>query len=60
MKRRAQFNQFLSSNTAFTANRYFRLMAPATLEHTPISTYGLYLNIAQSPIAPWISGEHAL
>ncbi|KAJ7836812.1 GPCR fungal pheromone mating factor, partial [Mycena leptocephala] len=61
MKRRAQFNQFLSSNTALTANRYFRLMALATLElafNTPISTYGLYLNVTQSPIAPWISWEN--
>ncbi|KAJ6543082.1 pheromone A receptor-domain-containing protein [Mycena capillaripes] len=61
MKRRAQFNQFLSSNTALTANRYFRLMALATLElvlNTPISSYGLYLNVTQSPIAPWVSWEN--
>ncbi|KAJ7475475.1 Rcb3.42 [Mycena galericulata] len=58
MKRRAQFNQFLSSNTGLTANRYFRLMALATIElafNTPISSYGLYLNVTQSPIQPWIS-----
>ncbi|KAJ7085486.1 pheromone receptor Rcb3 B45 [Mycena belliarum] len=58
MKRRAQFNQFLSSNAALTANRYFRLMALATIElvcNTPISSYGLYLNVTQSPIQPWIS-----
>ncbi|KAJ7164082.1 pheromone A receptor-domain-containing protein [Mycena filopes] len=61
MKRRAQFNQFLSSNAALTTNRYFRLMALATIElafNTPISSYGLYLNITQSPIAPWISWEN--
>ncbi|KAJ7661864.1 pheromone A receptor-domain-containing protein [Mycena rosella] len=58
MNRRAQFSEFLSSNTALTANRYFRLMALATVElaiNTPISSYGLYLNITQSPIQPWIS-----
>ncbi|KAJ7455421.1 pheromone A receptor-domain-containing protein [Mycena latifolia] len=58
MKRRAQFNQFLSSNAALTANRYFRLMALATIElafNTPISSYGLYLNVTQSPIQPWVS-----
>nr|QQL12040.1 mating-type protein STE3.1 [Hypsizygus marmoreus] len=59
MKRRAQFSQFLSSaNSTLTVNRYFRLMSLATVEllfNTPISTYGLYLNITTSPIYPWKS-----
>ncbi|KIJ93461.1 hypothetical protein K443DRAFT_684538 [Laccaria amethystina LaAM-08-1] len=58
MIRRAQFSQFLSSNTSLTVNRYFRLMALATVEllfNTPISTYGLYLNITTRPIYPWKS-----
>lgn len=58
MKRRAQFNQFLSSNTSLTVNRYFRLMCLATAElifNLPITTYGLYLNITTRPIYPWKS-----
>ncbi|RDB18297.1 Pheromone B alpha 3 receptor [Hypsizygus marmoreus] len=58
MKRRAQFSQFLSSNSSLTVNRYFRLMCLATVEllvNTPISAYGLYLNISTSPIYPWKS-----
>ncbi|KAJ7182462.1 pheromone A receptor-domain-containing protein [Mycena crocata] len=61
MKRRAQFNQFLSASPSLTAHRYFRLMALATIEllfNTPISSYGLYLNITQSPIQPWISWDN--
>ncbi|KIM42060.1 hypothetical protein M413DRAFT_445231 [Hebeloma cylindrosporum] len=58
MHRRAQFNQFLTSNTSLTVNRYFRLMCLATAEilfTLPISTYGLYLNISMKPIYPWKS-----
>jgi len=58
MKRRAQFNQFLSSNTSLTVNRYFRLMCLATAElifSLPVTTYGLYLNITTRPIYPWKS-----
>ncbi|EMD35181.1 STE3-like pheromone receptor B mating type [Gelatoporia subvermispora B] len=56
--RRAEFNKFLSSNTSLTANRYFRLMALATTElmcSTPISAYGMYLNLSGSNVRPWIS-----
>ncbi|KAF8055251.1 pheromone receptor [Lyophyllum atratum] len=56
MKRRAQFSEFLSSNSTLTVNRYFRLMALATVEllfNTPISTFGLYLNAVLKPIYPW-------
>ena len=60
MQRRAQFSQFLSSSTtsSLTINRYFRLMALATLEiifAIPFSSYGLYANITQAPIYPWTS-----
>jgi len=58
MHRRAQFSQFLTSNTSLTVNRYFRLMCLATAEiifTLPISTYGLYLNITMKPIYPWKS-----
>lgn len=59
MKRRAQFSQFVSSvNSSLTISRYFRLMLLATSEllfNIPISTYGLYLNITNTPIYPWKS-----
>jgi len=56
MKRRAQFSEFLSSNTPLSINRYFRLMALATLEllcTTPISAYGTYMNVTENPLQPW-------
>lgn len=56
MKRRAQFNEFVSSTTSLTISRYFRLMALATIEimcTTPITAYGVYLNATLSPIQPW-------
>lgn len=58
MQRRADFSRFLSSSTSLTINRYFRLMALATVEllfNIPLSTYGLYLNITGRPIYPWKS-----
>ncbi|PPQ94357.1 hypothetical protein CVT25_000685 [Psilocybe cyanescens] len=58
MLRRAQFTQFLSSNTSLTVNRYFRLMCLATTEilfTIPISSYGVYLNAVNMPIYPWKS-----
>nr|UWI70536.1 pheromone receptor B2 [Pleurotus eryngii] len=56
MIRRVQFKQFLSRSGSLTANRYFRLMALATIElslNTPISAYGVYLTATSSPIQPW-------
>ncbi|KAG5641424.1 hypothetical protein DXG03_005250 [Asterophora parasitica] len=58
MKRRAQFSEFLSSNSTLTVNRYFRLMCLATVEllfNTPITAYGLYLNATVTPLYPWTS-----
>ncbi|KAK0446039.1 GPCR fungal pheromone mating factor [Desarmillaria tabescens] len=54
---RLQFNQFLSSNSSLTANRYFRLMALASIELfvNTISGYGLYTNINRGEIHPWVS-----
>ncbi|KAF8149601.1 GPCR fungal pheromone mating factor, partial [Mycena galopus ATCC 62051] len=57
-RRRAIFAQFLCPNPGLTPNRYFRLMALASLEliiTLPLVTYILYLNISSSPIQPWIS-----
>ncbi|KAI0682990.1 pheromone A receptor-domain-containing protein [Cerioporus squamosus] len=59
-KRRAQFAEFMSSHSALTVNRYFRLMAIATTDllfSVPISAYGIYLNVAQGEIFPWISWD---
>ncbi|KAG6328748.1 hypothetical protein ID866_10342 [Astraeus odoratus] len=56
MKRRAQFNELVSSATSLTISRYFRLMALATTEiicTIPITAYGIYLNVTLSPIQPW-------
>ncbi|KAH7904575.1 pheromone A receptor-domain-containing protein [Hygrophoropsis aurantiaca] len=56
MQRRAQFSEFVSATTSLTINRYFRLMALATVEllfTTPICAYGIYLNVVSSPVQPW-------
>ncbi|KAG1809287.1 pheromone A receptor-domain-containing protein [Suillus variegatus] len=56
MKRRTQFSAFLASRTSLSSSRYFRLMALATMEllcTTPISAYGIYINIADNPLEPW-------
>ncbi|KAI0334179.1 fungal pheromone STE3G-protein-coupled receptor [Cubamyces sp. BRFM 1775] len=60
LRRRAQFNAYLTSNSSLTANRYFRLMAIASVEivcTVPISAYGLYLNLTSAPMNPWISWD---
>nr|VWO99367.1 Pheromone receptor CPRa1p [Ganoderma boninense] len=60
LRRRAQFNSYLASNASLTANRYFRLMAIASLEIVctiPLSAYGLYLNLTSGPMNSWISWE---
>jgi pheromone a factor receptor len=46
----------MSSNPSLTINRYFRLMSLATIEllvNTPISVYGIYLNLKSGTIQPW-------
>jgi pheromone a factor receptor len=61
MKRRAQFSQFISSSTSLTVNRYFRLMALATVEllcTTPISAYAIYLNVTANPMQPWVGWSY--
>lgn len=58
LKRRAQFNQFLSCNASLNASRYFRLMTLATIElccTTPTALYGMWLNLEDSKVQPWIS-----
>jgi len=56
--RRAQFMECLASSSGLTANRYFRLMALASVEllcTIPFSAYGIYLNATAAPLYPWIS-----
>ncbi|KAF9555104.1 STE3-domain-containing protein [Agrocybe pediades] len=58
MHRRAQFSQYLSSTASISVNLYFRLMCLATTDiliTVPVSSYGLYLNMAAKPIYPWKS-----
>ncbi|KAJ7753183.1 pheromone A receptor-domain-containing protein [Mycena metata] len=59
LHRSAQFAQFLSASALTpTPNRYFRLMALASLElllNLPLASYGLFLTASRSPIAPWVS-----
>ncbi|TFY76225.1 hypothetical protein EWM64_g7786 [Hericium alpestre] len=55
-KRRAQFSEFMTSNSSLTINRYFRLMALAmtdVLFTVPISAYGIYLNATSNSMSPW-------
>ncbi|PPQ96632.1 hypothetical protein CVT26_010672 [Gymnopilus dilepis] len=57
-RRRAEFSQFLTSNTSLTLSRYFRLMALAMTEicaTTPLSIFTIWLNATATPIHPWIS-----
>ncbi|KAJ8502461.1 hypothetical protein ONZ45_g11738 [Pleurotus djamor] len=60
IRRRVQFNQFLTSNKSLSASRYFRLMALATCDlmlTIPLASFVIWLNTVASPIAPWISWE---
>nr|UWI70528.1 pheromone receptor B2 [Pleurotus eryngii] len=60
IRRRVQFNQFLSSNKSLTAGRYFRLMALAACDLTftiPLSIFIIWVNTVANPVAPWISWE---
>ncbi|KDR78096.1 hypothetical protein GALMADRAFT_245099 [Galerina marginata CBS 339.88] len=59
-RRRAEFSQFLSSNTTLTMGHYFRLMALAMAEicaTTPLSIFMIWLNATATPIGPWRSWE---
>ncbi|THH02030.1 hypothetical protein EW026_g757 [Hermanssonia centrifuga] len=55
MKRRRQFSELIASNNNLTFNRYFRLMALATIEllaTIPLSVYLLVFSL-QQPIYQW-------
>ncbi|KAF8870067.1 fungal pheromone STE3G-protein-coupled receptor [Gymnopilus junonius] len=57
-RRRAEFTQFLSSNTTLTVSRYFRLMALSMAEicaTTPLSIFTIWVNVKANPVQPWIS-----
>ncbi|KAF8512956.1 fungal pheromone STE3G-protein-coupled receptor [Hysterangium stoloniferum] len=57
-RRRVEFNQYLSANQSMvSANRYFRLMALATINIVvvvPMAVYFMYLNIAIG-LQKWVS-----
>ena len=60
LQRQAQFTQFLASNKALSASRYFRLMALACVEMmctVPISIVFTVLNLKAQPYNPWVSWE---
>ncbi|KAF9789562.1 fungal pheromone STE3G-protein-coupled receptor [Thelephora terrestris] len=60
LQRQAQFAEFLSSNKALSASRYFRLMALACIEimcTIPISIVFTVLNLKAEPFEPWVSWE---
>ena len=60
LQRRAQFSQFISSNSSLTMSRYLRLMALAGVEllcTTPLSVFLMVLNLTAQPLDPWISWE---
>lgn len=60
LQRQAQFAQFLSSNKALSASRYFRLMALACVEMmctVPLSITFTVLNLKAQPFDPWVSWD---
>ncbi|KAI0040542.1 STE3-domain-containing protein [Auriscalpium vulgare] len=55
-RQRAQFKDVVSSHSSLTVNRYFRLMALATMEFVitiPICSYGIYLGLSTNSVSPW-------
>ena len=60
LQRRAQFSQFMTSNSSLTMSRYLRLMALASVEllcATPLAIFQIALNVTSQPLEPWISWE---
>ncbi|ESK88816.1 pheromone receptor [Moniliophthora roreri MCA 2997] len=58
--RRAQFAQFMSSNSAMNMSRYLRLMVLAIVDimfTIPLGTYVVYAGTHGVPLRPWISWE---
>ncbi|KZT69398.1 putative fungal pheromone GPCR, STE3-type [Daedalea quercina L-15889] len=60
-RRRAQFQQFISSNSALTTNRYLRLMLLCCVEMAltvPLNVFSIYENNLDNPIQPYVSWEN--
>ena len=60
-KRRLQFAQLISTNSALNVSRYIRLMLLALLNMTmtvPLGVFSIYLASYGVPLAPWISWEN--
>ncbi|TFY59627.1 hypothetical protein EVJ58_g5654 [Rhodofomes roseus] len=61
-RRRAQFSQLLSSNSALTTSRYFRLMLLCCVEMgctIPLGAFSIFINNDDVDIAPYISWANA-
>ncbi|KAF8553269.1 STE3-domain-containing protein [Imleria badia] len=60
--RRAQFKEFLSTNRNLSSSRYFRLMGLAGIEilcTVPLASFGIYLNLATTPVQPYVNWANA-
>ena len=60
LQRRAQFSQFMTSNSPLTMSRYLRLMALASVEllcTTPLAIFQIVLNATAQPLDPWVSWD---
>lgn len=60
-RRRAQFQQFVSSNSALTTSRYLRLMLLCCIEMSltvPLNVFSIYENNLDAPIQPYVSWQN--
>jgi len=61
-RRRAQFSELLSSNSALTTSRYFRLMLLCGVEMActiPLGAFSIFINNDDVAVAPYISWANA-
>ncbi|TFK26911.1 STE3-like pheromone receptor [Coprinopsis marcescibilis] len=59
-RRRAQFGQLLSSNSALSPSRYLRLMTLAIIDMmctVPLGVYTIFIGLNGIDLAPWVSWE---
>ncbi|KAH9919597.1 pheromone A receptor-domain-containing protein [Fomitopsis serialis] len=61
-RRRAEFSQLLSSSSALTRSRYFRLMLLCCVEMActiPLGVFSIVINNGDVPVAPYVSWANA-
>ncbi|EED83593.1 hypothetical fungal pheromone GPCR, STE3-type [Postia placenta Mad-698-R] len=61
-RRRAQFNELLTTSSALTTSRYFRLMLLCCVEMActvPLGVFSIYINNVGVQIAPYVSWANA-